>query len=120
MTTTTELFAYQIAPMDFGWDLLPTVKEFYSKLVQSSADLPEEHVRPRLSEEIAEVEAFVLAALQLGRQIGWEGDFRPYGVPRIAVLPDAESPKLALVWKQDNNGTTFVVSQCELPWLSSV
>jgi hypothetical protein len=114
---TVELYCYNVIPMDWGWDWLPTVKEFYSKLAKSTPDLPDPNFSPLLSSDIADAENFVMAALKLGREIGWEGDFRSYARPRVVVLPNENAPKLALVWKQDNNGQTFVVSQCELKWL---
>ncbi len=46
---------------------------------------------------------------------GWEGDFR--GEPRVLWLPDENCFRHAFVWKQDNNGMTFVVSPHRLPWL---
>jgi hypothetical protein len=125
-TNTTSLYCYDFGPMDFGWDWLPTVAEFYAKLAKSTPD----HLlqNPSLSETMNEIEhfiqsplsKFIYTALALGRKIGWDGDFRENeGEPRIVVLPHDEdfAPKLALIWKQDHRGTTFMVSPCELPWL---
>ena len=53
------------------------------------------------------------------RKLGWEGDIScgPY----ISALPvdDPGSPcPIMIAWKQSNNGTTFVASPYELPWLN--
>jgi hypothetical protein len=106
------LFVYAISPMDWGWGTLPTVEEYLKTTI-------EEHRRllGGVAEPIGEIENFVDAALTAGREHGWEGDFRSGNEPRVVVLPDENDPKLALVWKQDNNGATFVASQVALPWL---
>jgi hypothetical protein len=61
-------------------------------------------------------------AMQLARQIGWEGDVRggffgPDG-PWVCPLPcgDCQNDYL-IAWKQDNNGSTFIASPVALPWL---
>jgi hypothetical protein len=56
-------------------------------------------------------------------RVGWEGDVRggmhsasgPFWVP----IPTGDSCKteFLIAWKQDNNGTTFVISPFALPWL---
>lgn len=49
----------------------------------------------------------------------WEGDFNggvyvfPVGTPNEVV-----NFEVAVMWKQSNNGTTFCVSPCSIPWLS--
>lgn len=48
-------------------------------------------------------------------EFGWEGD----GQWRVTVLPDPDTADCLLMFsvKQDHNGTTFVVSPRDLPWL---
>ena len=54
-------------------------------------------------------------ARQLGRRIGWEGDFRG---PISCPLPNGDcGGEYLIAWKQDNNGATFVASPFALLWL---
>lgn len=50
--------------------------------------------------------------------IGWEGDVREG--PFIFPIPAEVTVLHAVVWKQDNNGNTFVWSPVSLPHLDSV
>jgi hypothetical protein len=50
----------------------------------------------------------------------WEGDVREG--PYVTVLPPkdgCEVSPVAIAWKQDNNGTAFIYSPYELPWLEA-
>jgi len=49
------------------------------------------------------------------QKVGWEGDYR--AAPRVFWLPQPESNSMsyAFIWKQDNNGTTFIVSPIPAP-----
>jgi hypothetical protein len=57
-------------------------------------------------------------AKKLARKRGWEGDIRegPYWVPLPIDEPGVYDFMIA--WKQDNNGTCFVVLPFPLPWLA--
>lgn len=47
----------------------------------------------------------------------WEGDIRE-GIYVFSVPdPDKVAMSPGFIWKQDNNGTTFVICEKELPWL---
>lgn len=108
------LYFYEIAPMDFGWDKFPITTEYIKSLVDEFAELD---FANGLSNTIASFQNFTERALAIGRRNGWEGDFRSGTTPHVVILPNEDAPKIGLVWKQDNNGTTFVVSQVEMPWL---
>lgn len=85
------MFLYEIAPVDHNWNLLRKV------------DLKDEYVKN---------------ILDRAREHGWEGDFTE--VPRVMVLPPDNGGcdfSFAFVWKQSNNGTTFIASEIELPQL---
>ena len=45
----------------------------------------------------------------------WEGDVR--GEVYVFTIPDENEMSLGIVWKQDNNGDTFVISDVILPHL---
>ena len=57
------------------------------------------------------------SARKLARVRGWEGDYRAGNEPRVFWLPAESEFLYGFVWKQDNNGTIFVVSPRPLPWL---
>jgi hypothetical protein len=47
--------------------------------------------------------------------VGWDGDMRH--LPSVGCLPTPPDVTPYLLVKQDNNGTTFVISDAELPSL---
>jgi len=51
----------------------------------------------------------------------WLGDVRDKEL-YVFALPgiDGGDTRLGIVWKQENNGTTFVCSPVELPWLKGI
>ena len=58
-------------------------------------------------------------AQELARKVGWEGDIREG--PYVTVLPEPPGPSPVVIgWKQDNDGTTFIATPFELPWLATV
>jgi len=60
----------------------------------------------------------VLALADTATPLRWDGDMRHLpSVGAVLAPPDAVP---YLVVKQDNNGTTFVVSGIELPWPAGV
>lgn len=48
----------------------------------------------------------------------WEGDIRGNDI-YLFSLPDPDNAmvRMGLVWKQDNNGSTYICSPVEIPWL---
>jgi len=97
MEQGTDLKCYVIPPMDLGWELMPTVQEL-------SGD-----------EEVFDL---FLLAVEAAIKAGWTGDLRHYSKPRVIALPNVCKASVAIAWKQDTNGVTFVVSPVELPWLA--
>lgn len=111
--------AYHINPIDFGWEFLPTFEEVAAKFAASDArrlvhsELYEGDMLPDLREALTQAKA-------LAKQVYWEGDFRTGTEPHILFLPDEGDFSYAFVWKQDNNGSTFVISPHPLPWLDRI
>lgn len=110
------MYAYHIAPIDFMWDALPTVKEFIKKLhdqyqvsnYEEYNDFPNFDCRKFLSD--------LKKGEEIAGKIGWEGDFRIE--PHVFMLPlDELEFVYGFAWKQDNNGSTFIISPVDLPWL---
>jgi hypothetical protein len=107
------IFVYHVSPIDDweGWTSL-------LKLLTTRSEWTG-WINP---EEIAHRWA---VAQQLARQIYWEGDIRGgfFGDngPWVCPLPLGEcSNDYLIAWKQDNNGSTFIASPVELPWLQSM
>jgi hypothetical protein len=113
--TTHHLHAYAIMPLDFGWNRLRTVKEYLKLLIDQDDDGDDSPagLRKRVTGFLDLLEA----ALERGKEIGWEGDFRAGHEPHVIELPGDVSTALAFVWKQENNGSTFVISEEPLAYL---
>jgi hypothetical protein len=58
----------------------------------------------------------VLALTDAATQVRWDGDMRHQPSVGATLVPPETYPYLVV--KQDNNGTTFVVSSMALPWLA--
>lgn len=81
----------------------------------------------KIREELGNDEVFKLFrlamecahAVSLAKGGFWEGDIRERAM-YVFALPDPSHniSRYGLVWKQDNNGTTFICSPVELPWIS--
>ena len=102
------MFAYALPPIDH-WTGWKTEGEFLNDLNGDYLPLGE-------SEYLATKER----ALILARDAGWEGDMREG--PFIAGLPThntGDDREVLIGWKQDNNGTTFIVSPYRLSWLEA-
>lgn len=103
------MYAYSLIPIDFGWDHLKTVNETISNIAQSAGN-------DRMQEEVTTFLNDWSLAQEKAKKLGWEGDFR--GEPRVFWLPFESELKYGFVFKQDNNGDTFVVSPVDLPYLN--
>jgi len=102
---TGRIFVYMLPPVDFwqGW----TPEHSWPKA--DDDPFPEYGVGDEEADDLA-------VAMKLAARCGWEGDgeWRMAGLPRA----DVAAPTYMLAVKQQNNGTTFVVSPYELPWLA--
>ena len=106
---------YQLAPIDIGWENLRTVRETAAALLERSAA-----VAKRNDVDDSDLRAFLRSwesAKDEATARGWEGDLRIE--PAVMWIPDDTEFNYGFVFKQDNNGTTFVVSPVEMPWLKS-
>lgn len=110
---------YEIGPIDNNWDKLSTVRDAAEKLgaleARFRADSGERFpFEPSTEDFLSDWEAAKQAAIDSG----WEGDWRQ--LPAVFWLPDPRSAQFryGFVIKQDNNGTTYVISPFELPHLT--
>jgi hypothetical protein len=93
-------------PLDFGWDNLPIFDRYADACANESMHDPGFdafvfHAKLNIERD---------AVLDVARDaLHWEGDVRGY--VHIFVLPGTEGSVIhGYVWKQDNNGITFVAS----------
>lgn len=113
-------YAYDIAPIDWGWDFLPTVEQMAAKYAENDAAAAIEQNPFVDGPVVLDFLDEFREAKEAARAKGWEGDYRGEGRPRVLFLPGAGSNcafQHAFAWKQDNNGTTFIISPYPLPWL---
>ena len=111
------MIVYVCTPIDHHWEFLKTVKETAAELGARDAQFRFEAGSRPFSLEIS-IDSFLAdweEAKGAASQNGWEGDFREE--PRVFWLPDETGFEYAFAFKQDNNGTTFVVSPVRLPWV---
>lgn len=103
------LYSYALPPID-GFAGSLSLKELMDKQA-AEFELDAE----RLS---CEIQQLIAQAGAVARQAGWEGDLR--GELRFFAVPDGNSSlAIGVLIKQDNGGTTFVVSPVELPHLAA-
>ncbi len=106
-------FVYQTEPLDFFFGL--------SSLEHAAKDalaMDDGYGRERLMTSL--VKQAMEAAYVVSKAKGsyWEGDIRAselyvFGIPD----PENHGVRHGFIWKQDNNGTTFIVSPVQIPWL---
>lgn len=105
---------YEVPPIDFGWHHLKTVKETAVAILEFDDRSTEE-----LDVDSSAMDAFLQrweSAKYAARASGWEGDFR--NEPCVFWLPSDDDFTSGFVFKQDNNGTTYVISPLEIPALN--
>jgi hypothetical protein len=106
-----------VEPIDFGWDFLPTVSEAEAKI--ASAPPPRLQFRPPEQEpvNVAGLRRDLELAKRLAANHHWEGTFRAGCEPRVLWLPWRDAFRYAFVWKQEDDGETFIVTPIPSPWL---
>lgn len=106
---------YPINAIDFGWDNLPNVEEVAGRIAKTQASFIIQGYGDENADPLGDFLRDYKKALELGGSRGSEGDNREE--TRVFWLPMENNFAYAFVWKQDNNGDTFVVSPVKLPWL---
>lgn len=102
---TKKLYVYCLPPIDYwiGW------QDVESWLLREDVEG---------SYEIPEYTKMFEAGKRLAKEIGWAGDICEG--PFITGLPPhwgEHTSDFIIGWKDDDNGTTYIVSPRELPWL---
>lgn len=110
------MWKYHVAPIDYNWELLPSVADVASQLARSDAG----EISGDGSCGLPSCKEFLDAwktAKEEAETMGWEGDIRTG--PVVFFLPSDNQFQFGFAFKQDNNGSTFVISPQELPHLKS-
>lgn len=111
-------FTYEIPPIDNHWELLRTVAEVAQQLAVREAEFIVKEGRDSAVALPITLEEFSKrweTAKDAAFAAGWEGGFREE--PRVVLVPDECDFLIGFVIKQDNNGTTYVMSPVEMPHL---
>ena len=103
---------YELSPIDFGWESLSSVDEAAGNLRRLGMKGYQGY-----HDQARDLERAFEEAKTLARARGWEGDFS--AGPKVFWLPHEDSMSMlpGFIWKQSNNGITYVVSPLPLPWL---
>ena len=98
-----KLYTYALGPIDYWEGWWSSVEDMMTAPYHDVAYWGPDTVRER-----------VWAAEDAARAAGWEGD----GKARVTVIPMQDVVcEIVIAIKQANNGTTFIVSPVEMPWL---
>lgn len=108
-------YVYELPPVDNGW--------FFSKTVDEVAHLLSEiHTKEKLegvpvhnvfSPSVNDFIRDWESAKHAASEHGWEGDFRSTDQRVVFAIPHEGDFQIGFVFKQHNNGSTFVVSPVE-------
>lgn len=112
------MIVYVCSPIDNNWGNLKSVMEYARELGARDAAIIAEHGEKGLLSFDDSVGEFLKdweEAKSAAYEHGWEGDFRQG--PSVFWLPDETGFIYGFVFKQDNNGTTYVISPMVLPWV---
>ena len=96
------------------WYGTMSIDEYFENLKSESEITGSDY---KASQDIADATAFLMNAAR--HAPGWEGDIRNSEL-HVSVLPSPDDACCCMplfMWKQDNNGTTFVASPFELSWM---
>lgn len=109
-------YVYEISPIDANWEHLSTVDSVAKKLASDEAASEVRHGVPvNPTPSYRDFMSSWSSAQDAARDKGWDGVFRV--APVVTWYPVEESFDVGFVLKQDNNGTTYVVSPVRLTHL---
>ena len=115
MNQVETAYVYRVSPIDWwlGWSKPSEILAAFGEAPYFDDETGCLTALANLANEIA---TWIGDALVAFKDAGWEGDIRQG--PYLAPLPFAfDEGAYMVALKQDNNGTTFIWSPVELPWL---
>lgn len=114
MNTEYEWHVYEFSPIDHGWETMKTVQEMIATIANTPSDEPAWDSSDANTIDVASFLTYWESAKAFARSCGWEGDFvvtpRVFSIPR----PDGVQFDIGFAFKQDNNGSSFLVSPVPL------
>ena len=103
-----KLFCYHITPIDY-WAGAMT-REVLLRTMTDNWD--------SLADVCRRLDTLQSKAEEVFKKLKWEGDV--CNEPYYFAIPNEHDMAIGFIVKQDNNGSTFVASPCELPHLNSL
>ncbi|EEC5248977.1 hypothetical protein ACR8TE_004698 [Salmonella enterica] len=123
-----KLYGYSIPPIDFGWELTPTVESLIERLRETLTriDVNRNYEFEEGGEgtdittydgvyDIATLLRHFKEAQTCARRTGWQGDNAEK--PGYFTIPDQDEFWVGFVFKQCKSGRTYVVSPIPFPHL---
>lgn len=111
-------FIYVIPPIDFGWEHLPTVEDTLKAIKRDEEIRSDGRELYDLAYRSEKFSKDWEQAVTIAKTMGMSSDFRQE--PSVLWMPSELHMEYGFVFKEDNNGTTYVVSHIEMPWLESI
>ena len=115
--TAADLYAYRVETIEITWDNLTSCDDYRKKLAIAYSAEEDRPTREEHLSALVKFESFFKSALEAARRIGSEGNFLV--APHIGFLPGNARMCAYLVWRDDDHGSTFIVSPIEMRWLTS-
>lgn len=110
-------FGYSVPPIDFGWEHMQTVEAVAQRLAVEAATIAVKGTSPDFDyESHINYQEFLRqwkSAQEQAQDLGWEGDHRH--APVVFWVPTDNGFECGFVIKQDNNGSSFVLSPVRMP-----
>jgi len=105
-------FLYECPPLDW-FEALKSFEEYLEGIKLQHEGIKSDNV---VEGEINEAITLLMEACYIAaKNSSWEGDIRTG--PFVVGLPGDCDAKILIIFKQDNDGTTFLLSPVELPYL---
>lgn len=114
----TRLFGYCLESSEIEWTLLTSCRQYRTWLSTRFCTAEERPARSARLRDIEDFESFYGQAIDLARSMGSKGDFLVE--PHVGFLPSSHLLSAYIVWKDDDHGSTFIVSSVEMTWLNGV
>lgn len=108
---------YILNPIDFGWEHLPTVEDTLKTIVSDEHQLSQSAHPYDIAYTSVDFKKNWARAELMAKNGGMRSDFRDE--PSVFWLPNESCMAYAFVFKEEDNGTTYVISPVDLPWLNT-
>lgn len=105
------MYLYRVEPLDY-WDLLIPIESLITENPEYGSSVDLNHLLIQAME--------IAYKLSKKPEYLWDGDVECIYLFGLPTRPNEASNKFVhgFAWKQLNNGTTFICSPYELPWMN--